>query len=540
MKYRNSVNYKLKFSKGNKNKSPENKDNNFNKQVSKKILLKTLERNLRKNSEFIINLNNTFRKYELNLHQKDEKISRNLFNISANKFFNMKNKIRKSQQLIYKYDNQYGYNNENHFNKINIKKNNSNKLLKSKENTKDNNSLSISYTSKNNEEDNHIIYYISNNSKKDIKEELKSDNEFKHYSLYIDEKNNEKKFKKIIIDKNKVMERMRKIDKLAKLFNEIDILEKKEIIDNNKCFKLDKKPNNYLFFHKNKNINKSKINSARNIFKLKKRKIQFLSEEKFTNSNINNNSNTFLIKKNENNKNNSCERKKSIPKLLINYSKGKTNLNNISDLNSENFSFISSMPTSDKNRKEFNKSSSCLSVKLKKNKNSLKYKLIKFNKIKNYNSNPTLNHKQKEIKLIIDKTIDEGNKIKKIINKNYSLHKISKSKTEFFKLLNDEQLDLEKIRKDLKLKNSNGINGSINEIQLMEKNVKNMEKYISKKEINIIKSIVKKMVKDDLLLNKRLIYNVGLANRTERKRYIDLYNKLKYPNLKKKKNKYIY
>ena len=60
----------------------------------------------------------------------------------------------------------------------------------------------------------------------------------------------------------------------------------------------------------------------------------------------------------------------------------------------------------------------------------------------------------------------------------------------------------------------------------MKNNLEKMKKIITKKEINIIKSINRGMIKEDLLLNKRLIYNVGLENRVNRQKYLELYNVL--------------
>ena len=138
------------------------------------------------------------------------------------------------------------------------------------------------------------------------------------------------------------------------------------------------------------------------------------------------------------------------------------------------------------------------------------------------------------MKPIFYKTIYEGNIINNTIKKNYSLHKHPKEKNIIFDIFNDDKMDLEKLRNNLKLKDSKGINGSINEIQLMENNLKKMENLITKKGINIIRSIVKGMIKEDKILHKRLIYNVGLENRMIRQKYLDLFYQLK--NLKPKKN----
>ena len=131
------------------------------------------------------------------------------------------------------------------------------------------------------------------------------------------------------------------------------------------------------------------------------------------------------------------------------------------------------------------------------------------------------------MKPIIYKTIYEGNIINNTIKKNYSLYKHPKEKNIIVDILKDDKMDLEKLRNNLNLKDSKGINGSINEIQLMENNVKKMENLITKKGINIIRSIVKGMIKEDKILHKSLIYNVGLENRIIRQKYLDLFYQLK-------------
>ena len=49
---------------------------------------------------------------------------------------------------------------------------------------------------------------------------------------------------------------------------------------------------------------------------------------------------------------------------------------------------------------------------------------------------------------------------------------------------------------------------------------------LNKKRLNIIKSVAKGIIRHDLLLNKELIYNVGIQNRKYNKKYFKLYEKL--------------
>ena len=114
MRQRNSISYSVKFAKDRINIHQKSND-----QVLKNRFNNNIEKKLKYNSDFIKNLNNTFRNYELNLNQKDIKITNNLYNISVNKFFDMKNKLKRSERLIKQYSNQFEFFNTKNLNKIN-------------------------------------------------------------------------------------------------------------------------------------------------------------------------------------------------------------------------------------------------------------------------------------------------------------------------------------------------------------------------------------------------------------------------------------
>ena len=117
MRYRNSINFTLRNSRSGKSNqnSKYNDTNPYSDRVLKNFFLNNLNRMSRKNIDLIKNLNNTFRQYELNMNQKDIKISKNLFNISVNRVTNIKNKIKLSEQLFRQYDEKYGFNYANNF-----------------------------------------------------------------------------------------------------------------------------------------------------------------------------------------------------------------------------------------------------------------------------------------------------------------------------------------------------------------------------------------------------------------------------------------
>ena len=540
MKYRNSVNYSN--NKSIKNFNSKYYDNNLcNDKIRKNIFLNNLNRISKNNSNFIKNLNSTFRDYEVNLNQKDIKITKNLYNITVNKVFNMKMKLKHSEQLLREYDEKYEFNTTRDYNKKN-NKNIDNILYKSKEkeeNSKDNFSMNISNIIENNKNKNEHFYYTPKDNKKKSFNRIPTYNEnnFKRYSINCNKKYNINKYMKIIINEKKIRKKMKKIEQLTKLFSAVEVVEKQEIIDENKFFKIDKKEKKFIPFYREKinNKNKININSISKRFKLRKNNDENLSEEKSINSqkitslsfnktktkekDINNNTYSKIYK--------DIKQIKLIPKLFLSLSNNKANLNNIC-INSENLSNIHKLPKSARNKKNIFFSSSFPNFNFSSNNNrrDIKTSLLCFSPKEKNKLNLSIRtyQRNKEISPIIHKTINIGKKINNIIKKNYVLHKEPKIKNNFYNILEDQKLDLEKLRNNLKLKDSNGIYGKINEIQILKNNIRNLRKMMSKKETDIIKTIAQEMINEDLLLNKRLIYNVGLENRINRQKYLELYN----------------
>ena len=143
----------------------------------------------------------------------------------------------------------------------------------------------------------------------------------------------------------------------------------------------------------------------------------------------------------------------------------------------------------------------------------------------------------KEIESIAYKTINDANKINSEVRKNYSSHnepKIKIKKNYLAELLNDTKIDLVKLRTNLKLKDSNGLLGEINEIEILEKDLKRMSKMLNKTNLNILKPIARGLIHKDLILNKRLIYNVGIEHRKSRKKYFKLYDILNNLKIRQK------
>lgn len=314
-----------------------------------------------------------------------------------------------------------------------------------------------------------------------------------------------------------------------------DKYKKKQKINNIKSYNpkshsifLRKKSSNELFLQMNKNFQKLKkmeklsnlnekidtfMKHEINFFKIKKEQKRPKSHYNYRNKIItkssNRNTSSAFYRTNE-----------------TTMHKNKNKINNFtSKSNNDNLNYSTSSSQLSTNLKYFIQSPFLLSTE---NKNKSKYILSK-----------RACETSREIKKIAFKSIIEANKIDYKIKKNFNLSiykkpKIFKKNKSSNDIFNNKSIDLNKIRKDLKLKNSNGLLGEINEIEILEKDLKKMGKRLNKKEyMDILTPIARGLIRKDLLLNKRLIYNVGIEHYRGRKKYFELYDTLN--NLKKRK-----
>ena len=134
-------------------------------------------------------------------------------------------------------------------------------------------------------------------------------------------------------------------------------------------------------------------------------------------------------------------------------------------------------------------------------------------------------------------TINKSKIINSILTKNYSEKEKPRLKIKKREPLEEKKFDWKKVRNELKLKKSNGLLANIDEIELLENDLKKMEKKLSEKRFNILLSAAKRILRHDLLVNKQLIYNVGIDNRLYRIKYFKLYDKLNNKSESKNKNK---
>lgn len=549
MRNRNSAIYSFRDSKSNYKITNSCKD-----KILKNLFLNNLNKVSQNNIVLIKNLNNTYRNYEKNINQKDSKIANNLFHIGKNRVINMRNKIKYSEKLLRQYEEEYGFNSAINMNKFINANNNSIPSLLSESKAQKEKLKNAIEKYKNNNKKNDVDYIIQEYNKK------KNKNHYNRYSVSINYKNSMKKLMKIIINENKIQKKIRKLNQLDTLYSAIETVSKREIVNDNKHFKVENKNRELIPFFKDMKKDKKifNYNYIRNRFKHRKKKNNIcLSEERSINrdnitkfsyiktnfKNDNKMKTFFNQKKNKNN-----DDKKIIPQILLSTSNSKSNISNIrnsKDLKIENISDISNIESTCTNRKNINFSSSLPNLnhhsKNVKPKKDINYSLNNIFHIdkKRLNLSARTFQKNNEMKPIIHKAINEGKKINKIIKKNYNylMHKENKTINNFMDILNEQKIDFNNLRKELKLKDSKGIYGKIDEIEIMENNIKKMERHITKKQINIIKSIAKKIINEEILLNKKLVYNVGVENREQRQKYLDLYNMLTKSRYAKRKRK---
>ena len=131
-----------------------------------------------------------------------------------------------------------------------------------------------------------------------------------------------------------------------------------------------------------------------------------------------------------------------------------------------------------------------------------------------------------QISAMASSTINKSKIINNILNRNYSAKERPRFKIKKRESIDNKKFDWTKIRDELKLKESNGLLAEIDEIELLENDIKKMEKKLSKKRFNFLLTVAKEIVRQDLLLKKPLVYNVGIENHKYRKKFFKLYERL--------------
>lgn len=490
----------------------------YSDKVQKSSILNSVYLLAEYNRNSLKSLNNAYRNYLISSTKYDRITDNNLRIIGFQRIRNMKLKLRHSNELLKEFDDKYIFNRNQYWSK---KNNSETYLLKNLNKSEENKCLNISDINKkskekkdNNQKNDTINRNIS--SPKVIKK-LKTNRNInirsyttKNYSKINQKRNSENKYLLITKDIEKNSKRMKKIDKLSNLYEEIH-----GYIRNQSHFLKENKKKRYYNCFREK-IEKERPKSTNNRY----RRILWIPKSQSTNNKTCTRCSSAFNKTNETtiNKN----------KKIINNISTKSIKYNKSDLN-HNFSSTSNIVTSGRTRKKINysTSSSLNSTEIRQIISS-PFLFSTRNKTK-YTLSKRADETNKEIESIVYKTIKESNKINNEVRKNYSSHKEPKIKIKIKKnslaeLLNDNKIDLVKLRKELKLKDSNGLLGEINEIEILERDLKKMSERLSKKRLNILKPIARSTIRESLLLNKEVIYNVGIEHNKYRKKYFKLYN----------------
>ena len=494
----------------------------FNDNVQKNSILNNFNLLAEHNLNYVKSLNSIYRNYLINSYKNDNITDDNLRKISYQKLKHLKINIKHSEKLLKEFDEKYIFNIIEDIPRKNISET---LVLNDFNNSEENKSLNISYINKKEKEKK------INNQKENISVKnaicLKNENhlKFNNIKTYTSKdfhsgvkktRNNFKKYLNMAKYLKNNSKRLKSADNSSNLYEKINNINKKE--DN-------KQNNNSLYKEK---ILQQKSKSKNNLLFIPKTKTITYKSFIRSSSAINRTYKTII---NKNKKN-------------INFISSKTENNNKSDLNN-NFTNTSNRITSATNNiRKINHltSSSLNSIDIKKKRLHSSLLISSMNKIR-YNSTKKARETSKSINYIAFKTINEGNIINYELRRNYSTHKepsiILKRKNILSESLNNDKIehtdkmDLNKLRSELNLKNSNGLFGKINEIDIMKNDLKKMGKRLSKDYMKILKPITRGIIRQDILANKQLIYNVGIENRKIRKKYFKNFGKL--TNLKKQK-----
>ena len=467
--------------------------------VQKSSFLNSIYLSAEYNRCLMNSLINIYKNYTADSNMKDIVVYNNLRNTSFQKILNIKNRLKHSFQLLQRFDDKFIFNriqNKVKKNKSEILNNlykdeNIDDLLnisaiskKSKKSIKyqkenGNNPINIknNYTSKK-------IIFSSNNPSFRPKKLLKET------TVY----NNESRNKSALFNRRKISKDDLLLNKASKNLNKTN----KSINLDNKVFSFNKKENQ---------TTRPKSSNERSNINLLNPRYRYISYKSFrrTSSPYNKTKETTIY----NNKYLNCFTPKS-----KNYNKNNLKQNFTNDTNTK-YSGKKSRKTIYSNTSSHNFSKNNSTPFLFSAKNNSRYNLSKkFTETKN------------QISAIISSTINKSKKINNIISQNYSINKKPRIIIKESQSSDDKKFDWAKVRKELKLKNSNGLLAKVNEIEILEENLKKMGKRLNKKRLNIIKSVAKGIIRHDLLLNKELIYNVGIQNRKYNKKYFKLYEKL--------------
>ena len=153
----------------------------------------------------------------------------------------------------------------------------------------------------------------------------------------------------------------------------------------------------------------------------------------------------------------------------------------------------------------------------------------------NINNNLSTNKNKNKFFPILKTLLDDNYNLKNDLKLGFNIitNMINDFKNNPKKKIPKHELNIEKLRKELKLYN---INNVIDEIDVVMNNVKKMEKLVKKKDIFFLRKVAKTVIREDKLANKNLVFdnnniNVKLKKLFERRNKVKNQEKMEGVNL---------
>ena len=515
-------------------KISNNENNKYRSdKVEKKLYLNNITMKNNINLDLLSKITNTFRAYNYQYNDHDKKIESNLFNIGAQRTNLFRRSMNQVRNMIQDFDNQFS---------INL------------------------YNNNNNERKSTNIF-----TTKTIKKEPYSDYDFNLYKIYDSNNNGKSNNQNLISNKNYFKEK-KKGKKFLKeeksIENELE--NKRKIVGLKNAFKYYELFYNYKYLLTEKDILCLSFNQRKKHDKnikekyLKNPRIKLAQYNKTCEKchkarlidkwKYKNNLNIHLFNKNLSDTNLKCINKKQLFKTELNNEK----INNINNNSKRTIKRTFSGNISTNN---FNKENNFSGAITRANSASTN-KILKFNKTQNLNSilssskrpdlilnlsissssstspNPKtkLNSSKKsseflsikrKIKNLSQAILTQGEELKNNLEVVYEniMDKIEEEKRPVKKVKKNIKIDIEKIRADLKLKRRGK---GINEYKMIMDNVDKLYKSLPKTHVNLMRSIAKIVIYEDLKKNRPLIYNDTLDNKLFKKRFKKEMNEASY------------
>ena len=530
---------------------------NYNDKVEKRMYLENIKSKTKRNTELLSKLSSTFRTCRFQSDIKDPKIESNLFSIGVKRSSLLTKRMNIVKNMIQNFDDKFLINlndDKNITNKNNHKKNEELQKIEEESSSFDIDINDIGYneskielnktnSSKSNKNKNQSkLFLTSTKNKKEKKSSL------------IREYLKSKKGKKFMKEQEKIENRIKNWPKLLELE---DAFKYYELFYNYKYF-YTKEDNEFLSFSRRR-----KMERAMSSYYLKPRMKIYKPEEtcekcknnkkvdgqKYkTNQNIHINKN---IVNNENNEDNNFNSERGISK------NGTLKLSLSDDIDNNKKVFNPQQqqnlgaPKSQKNNSKFNEktrpTSASISNSISKkgqsslfanantniNNNKLKIKtkselelfdsgisnsssfysnLIFNKKYTNASKNKTGIKLKKKIKKLSEGIIDNGDKLKTELKEKYKsiIKQIEEEKRPISKIKKKRNIDINNIRKELKLNNRGK---GIDENKLIMDNVDKLQKSLPKTHVDLMRSIAKIVINEDRMRNKPLVYDGSYDNK---------------------------